>query len=434
MATRRVRRPTETTMLDLLRSSGHLSRVELAALSGRTQPAVTPVIKGLIGEGLVREAGIERISRGKPRRLLGLVPDAWYAVGVQVDRTSSAIVVIDFAGRQVAGTRLQGSGNASPQTTVAGLVDHVRDVLASAGVPHEQVLGAGLVTHGPQDRERGVLLTAQPTPQWSGFPLAATFSDGLGLPTLLENDATAAAIAEQWGGSVPVDTFGVLYMATGIGGGVVVDREPYRGRASNALEIGHISLDRSGPPCVCGSRGCVQELASPVAVVAAAFRQAATAHRLGLRGTPGDVLADFERIARAARDGDRTATTLLEASADHLAAAAVTLANLFDLATFVLAGPAFATAGPLYRARIEATLRAEVLSRDLITPDVLVSTNTSTAAALGGALHVLRTLPPRPADGAVPLTTTPPTATSPTTASPTPTDRPAVPAFSTGAP
>ncbi|SFJ68884.1 ROK family transcriptional regulator [Cellulomonas sp. KH9] len=389
------RRPAATTMLDLIRAGGRLSRVELAALSGHTPPSVTKVIRALVEEGLVREAGLEHQSRGTPRRLLELVPDAWYAVGVQVDRTSSTVVVIDFAGRQVAGAGLRGSGDDAPQTTVEGLVDHVADLLTSVGVPRERVLGVGLVTHGPQDRERGMLLTSQPTPAWLGFPLTRTLGDGLGLPTLLENDATAAAIGEQWAGAVPIDTFGVLYMATGVGGAVVVDSEPYRGRASNAVEIGHLSLDRGGRRCVCGLSGCVQVEASPVAVVEAAIGRAGVAARLGLRGGSEETLADFERIARAARDGDGAARELLEHSAACLGAAAVTLANLFDLSTFVLAGPAFSTAGPLYRDTVEATLRAEALSRDLVAAEVIISSNVSTAAALGGALHVLRTMPPR---------------------------------------
>lgn len=391
------RRPAATTMLDLIRTGGRLSRVELAALSGHTAPSVTYVIRALVDEGLVREAGLERLSRGTPRRLLELVPDAWYAVGIQIDRTSSTVVVIDFTGRQVAGTGLRGSGDDTPQATVAGLVDHVGDLLSSAGVPRRRVLGVGVVTHGPQDRERGMLLTEQPTPAWLRFPLTEALGEGLGLPTLLENDATAAAIGEQWAGEVPVGTFGVLYMATGVGGAVVVDSEPYRGRASNAVEIGHVSLDRGGRPCVCGSRGCVQVEAGPVAVVASALRRAGVAARLDLRGVADETLADFERLARAAHDGDADARALLEHSADFLGAAAVTLANLFDLGTFVLAGPAFSTAGPLYRERIEAALRAEALSRDLVPAHVLISSNVGTAAALGGALHVLRTMPPRPA-------------------------------------
>lgn len=397
MAEAVARRAAATTMLDLIRTGGRLSRVELVALSGHTAPSVTNVIRELVGEGLVREAGLERLSRGTPRRLLELVPDAWYAVGIQIDRTSTTVVVIDFTGRQVACASLRGSGDDTPQRTVAGLVDHVGDLLVSAGVPREQVLGVGLVTHGPQDRERGMLLTPQPTPAWLGFPLTEALGDGLGLPTLLENDATAAAIGEQWAGEVPVDTFGVLYMATGVGGAAVVDSEPYRGRASNAVEIGHVSLDRDGRPCVCGSRGCVQVEAGPVAVVAAALLRADVASRLGLRGVADETLADFERLARAAHDDDVDATELLEHSADALGAAAVTLANLFDLGAFVLAGPAFRTAGPLYRERIETALRTEALSRDLVPGQVLISSNVSTAAALGGALHVLRTMPPRPA-------------------------------------
>lgn len=385
---------TSGRVLDLLRTRGTLSRVELAGRTGLTAAAITHVVRRLIADGLVHEVGRDpRQGRGQPRRLLELAPDSWYAVGVQVDRTSTTIVVLDFAGERIADAGLRGSGGAGPEATLTALADHVAVLLREAGVPRERVLGAGLVTHGPQDQERGVLLTAQPEPAWLEFPLTATLADRLGLPVLLENDATAAAFGEQWAGAVPTDTFGLIYMASGIGGGVIVDGESYRGRASNAVEIGHVALNGGSARCVCGNRGCAQAEAGPRAVVERALADGALTERFGLRGEPDGTIADFERIAGAWHRGDRDAAGLLERSARWLGQAAVTLVNLFDLDTVVLAGPAFVTAGPLYRDHVAAELERRALSRALRRPRVRISTNVDTAAAIGGALHVLRTIP-----------------------------------------
>ncbi|WP_051393204.1 ROK family transcriptional regulator [Glycomyces arizonensis] len=385
---------TTGRVLDLLRTRGTLSRVELAGRTGLTAAAITHVVRRLIDDGLVHEVGrVPRQGRGQPRRLLELAPDSWYAVGVQVDRTTSTIVVLDFAGERVAEAGLRGSGGAGPEATLAVLADHVADLLRASGVPRERVLGAGLVTHGPQDQERGVLLTAQPEPEWLEFPLTGTLSERLGLPVLLENDATAAAFGEQWAGEVPTDTFGLIYMASGIGGGVIVDGESYRGRASNAVEIGHVALSGGSTVCVCGNRGCAQAEAGPRTVVEQVLADGALAERLGVKGEADGTIADFERIARAWHRGDRGAAELLERSARWIGQAAVTLVNLFDLDTVVLSGPAFVTAGPLYREHVAAELERRALSRALRRPEVRVSTNVITAAAVGGALHVLRTIP-----------------------------------------
>jgi predicted NBD/HSP70 family sugar kinase len=381
-------------VLDLLRSRGTLSRIELAEHTGLTAGTITNITRPLLVDGLVREVGVDRLhSRGKPRRLLQLDPAAWYAVGVQVDRTTTTIVVLDFAGGRVASAALPGTSGHGPEATVRTVAEHAAALLDRALVPRARVLGVGLVTHGPQDRERGVLLTAQPGPDWLEYPLTDALAAGLGVPVLLENDASAAAFGEFWAGRPPTDTFGLVYMASGIGGGVIVDGEIYRGRASNTVEIGHVSLNGGRTPCVCGGRGCTQAEAGPEAVVARARDDRALAARLEIAGTPDRTLADFHRIARAWRTGDAAATDLLEASAARIGQAAVALVNLFDLDTVVLAGPAFTVAGPIYRDRIAAALERHALSRTLSRPNVLVSSNPGTAAAIGGALHVLRTLP-----------------------------------------
>lgn len=391
------RAATGALVLDLIRTHGTVSRVELADRSGLTAATITHVVRDLIGEGLVHEVGRVVGGVGSPRRLLELDAGAWYAVGVQLDRCASSVVVTDFAGRLVASTGVRGVGRGAPAETLPVLAEHIDLLLAGAGIPRDRVLGVGLVTHGPQDRELGMVLTGQPTPEWCEFPLTSTLSGLLGLPVLLENDATAAAVGEQWVGALDVDTFGVLYMATGIGGGVIAEAEVYRGRTANPVEVGHIPVDPAGPPCACGNRGCVEVLAGPGAVVRSALDDPALAARLGLDGGLDAQLADFQRIARAAVAGDAAALALVDASARRLGTAAVTLMNLFDLDTVVLAGPGFGVAGPLYVDRAQEVVDAGALARLLRPVRVRLSRDVRVSAAVGGALVVLRSPLGRPA-------------------------------------
>jgi predicted NBD/HSP70 family sugar kinase len=395
---------TKARLLDHIRAAGTVSRVELAAATGLTPATITNVVRELVEEGLVREAGRVQSRGGSPRRLLELQRHAHYAVGIQMDRDTSAVVVLDFAGRLVAQTTLRGAGGGAPEATLRTLADHVDGLLLSGRVPRERVLAAGLVTHGPQDRSRGVLLPPRPTAAWRGYPLTETLSEALGMPVLLENDATAAAIGEQWMGDVPTDTFGVLYMASGLGGGVIVNGEVYRGRASNTVEIGHVTLDVAGPECSCGARGCVEALCGPSAIVTAALGDPVLSARLGLRAQEDQTLVGFERVARAARKQDPRARALLERASRGLGAAAVTLANLFDLDTLVLAGPGFTTAGPLIRDVVADVLNRWAFNRELGATSVLLSRHGGLAAAVGGALLVLRAATDGHADGVtVPL-------------------------------
>ncbi|WP_158609654.1 ROK family transcriptional regulator [Cellulomonas triticagri] len=390
------RAATGALVLDLVRTAGTVSRVELAERSGLTAATITHVVRELMAEGLVHEVGRRTGTVGSPRRLLRLAADAWYAVGVQLDRCASSVVVTDFAGRRVASTGVRGVGRGAPGDTLPVLARHTDLLLAGAGIPRDRVLGVGLVTHGPQDRAAGVVLTGQPTPAWREYPLTRTLADLLDLPVLLENDATAAAVGEQWVGSLDVDTFGVLYMATGIGGGVIAGAEVYRGGTANPVEVGHIPVDPAGPRCACGNRGCVEVLAGPGAVVGAALAVPGLGARLGLDGGADAQLADFQRVARAAVAGDAAALALVDASARRLGTAAVTLMNLFDLDTVVLAGPAFAVAGALYVERAQEVVDAGALARLLRPVHVRLSRDVRVSAAVGGALVVLRSPLGRP--------------------------------------
>lgn len=373
-----------------MRTRGTVSRVELVGVTGLTPGTITNVVRDLLEEDLVLEVGQARSRGGQPRRLLQLQAQAHYAVGVQMDRCTSSVVLSDFAGGLVAQRTLQGSGNTSPEEMLKLLAEQILNLLETSNIPLAKVLGVSLVTYGPQDQLQGKLMAPRPTAQWYGHPLAPELSRLTELPVLLENDATAAALGEQWLGDVEADTFGVIYIASGLGGGVIVNREVYRGGSSNTVELGHISLDASGPLCECGNRGCVETLYGTAAIVSRALADPRFSARFNLTGRPGDTLADFERLAKAAVDGDTFARSLLDDAARGLGQAAVTLVNLFDLNTVVLAGPALAVAGPILCEGISDVLNQSAFSRELRPVSVVLSSHGSLAAAIGGSLQVLR--------------------------------------------
>ncbi|MFF5173780.1 ROK family transcriptional regulator [Micromonospora sp. NPDC000089] len=390
---------TRGVVLDLIRSAGTISRVELAAGSGLAGPTITQVVRELIDDGLVIEAGRGESTGGKPRTLLRLDPASRYAVGVQLDRCTSALVVVDLAGRPVARTSFGGSGMSPPTRLLPLLARHVESLLDGAGIDRRAVLGVGLVSHGPQDRLAGVLRTAQPTPEWQDYPVATRLGELLGLPVLLDHDATAAAVGEFWVGGVdPASTYGCIYLASGIGGGVVVEGEVYRGGSANGVEIGHLSLDVHGKRCGCGNPGCLEAFAGPQTVIDRARADADLATRLALTDGPADTVANFGRIAEAAAHGDHAARTLIEDSARYFGHAAVAMCGMFDLDLIVLAGPSFAAAGPLYRAGIQAQLDRSMFGRQIHPVRAVLSASGSDAAAVGGAVLVLRSelTPPGP--------------------------------------
>ncbi|MCX5607772.1 ROK family transcriptional regulator [Streptomyces sp. NBC_01546] len=272
-------------MLDLLRGAGPagLGRAELASRTGLTPQAVSKITARLSADGLVAEAGRAASTGGKPRTLLRLVPDVHHAVGVQLDRDELRAVRVDLAGRVVA----EGGGpldfGAGPESVVEAVVRAVARVGDPAGLPP---LGVGVAAPGPLDHRAGTMGRVTGFPSWKGFPLRGVLQGRLGLPVLLDKDtnAGAAAAAGAWlraawpdadagrvadaapdahaypfaGGGPRTCVY--LHVGTGLGAGLWLGGEVYRGERSAAGEFGHQVLLLDGPPCRCGARGCVEAL------------------------------------------------------------------------------------------------------------------------------------------------------------------------------
>lgn len=382
---------SRAAILDIIRAAGTISRVELAQQTSFSAPTISTVVRRLIDDGLVVEVGHGESTGGKRPTLLQLDPAARLAVGVHLDHAGITFVVTDLGGTIVARWRRPGAGSQEPQAVVDRVAAEIRDNLARVDVPFDRVLGVGVVSPGPIYEHTRMTLTSPLMQGWEDFPLAAALEEAIGLPVLLDNDATAAALGEYWSGAIDASaSFVALYMGTGIGAGIVVDGAVLRGTSSNAGEVGHMCVDIDGPPCWCGGRGCVEVVAGPSRVVERAREQGVE--------LPDEVTAAFAELARAAGRGEPIAVALLHDSARYLAVAAQTLANVLDVDLVVLTGPSFALAGSLYLPEIRERLRTTFFARESHDVEVVISSNAPEAAAIGACSLVLQSeLSPRSA-------------------------------------
>ncbi|MFT7841437.1 ROK family transcriptional regulator [Saccharothrix sp. BKS2] len=382
---------SKAAVLDVIRAAGTISRVGLINATGFTGATISTVVRKLIDEGLVVETGRAESTGGKRRVLLQLNHSSRYAVGVHLDHAGITYVLTNLGGSVVARITRAGAGAAEPQTVVERMAGEVDSLIEGVGVDRVRVLGLGLVSPGPLNSTTGMGLTPPSMRKWEDFPLGEALERATALPVVLDNDATAAALGEHWSGGIGgTATSAALYMGTGIGAGLVINGITYRGTSGNAGEVGHICVDANGPECWCGARGCVEVLAGPGAVVAAARADAALARAAGLTGRPRSVSSDFAAVSRAARRGDPSALAILGRSARYIATAARTLANIMDLEVLVLTGPSFAIAGSVYLPVVRDELDRAFFSRAAHRVDVRLSRSAATASAIGGAALVLQ--------------------------------------------
>lgn len=386
---------SRAAVLDLIRAAGTISRVGLINASGLTGGTISTVVRGLIDDGLVVETGHAESTGGKRRVMLALNHFARYAVGVHLDAARITYVLTDLGGSVVARIARAGAGTDEPADVVARMAREVGALIESVGVERDRILGLGLVSPGPLTPASSVRLTPPAMRHWADYAFGRALERATGLPVVLDNDATAAAIGEHWSGGVgATSTFAALYMGTGIGAGMIQGGITYRGASGNAGEIGHTCLDLDGPECWCGARGCLEVLAGPAAVVSQARSDRALSRAAGLTGgrtrPRTAVSVDFAAISRAARRGNTRASALLERSARYLAAAARTLANVMDLEVLVLTGPSFAIADSVYLPVLRAELDKAFFTRNAHPVTVRLSPSAATAPAIGAAAIVLQ--------------------------------------------
>jgi glucokinase len=259
-------------------------------------------------------------------------------LGLDVGGTKLAAGVVAGDGRvlsmQVAPSRVE----EGPDAMIERHLDLGRTAVAAAGVPWEQVRAIGIACGGPLDPFRGVIQSPPGLPGWDDVPLVATVEAALQRPTVVDNDATACAIAEWWfgvGGERGVRNLVYLTISTGVGGGLILDGRVYRGAAGNAGELGHLTIDYQGRPCGCGRRGCLEAYASGPQIAARARERLAEGRESSLRALAEITSRD---VAAEAAAGDPLASEVWDETTAMLGSAIANILDVFNPELVVLGG------------------------------------------------------------------------------------------------
>ncbi|MBF0815944.1 ROK family transcriptional regulator [Microbacterium paludicola] len=381
---------TRSAILDMVRSSGTVSRIELAEMSGLTATSITRIVKSLIEDGLVIETGFGDSTGGKRRSLLELNPKAGFAVGISLDEGRLTYVVVDLGGDVIGRVVTAGIGKASPSAVLERIVEELEELFRELEVPRSQVLGVGVAGAG-LDLGAGSRRLSTTADEWDEFAVQEILEARLGLPVVRDNDAACAALGQYWVGRIPAtQDFCTLYMSNGFGLGLVSGGRVARGASSNVGEIGHVIIDVDGPACWCGASGCLEMLAAPRAIVRRALGDPELTKELELSGEDAALRRDYDALARAAASGEERSLALVRESARYVAAAVLSTVNVLDLDRLHLSGPGFDDAGPIYAQAISDLVSRHARARAVHGVDVVLSDPGFDAAAVGAAALALQ--------------------------------------------
>ena len=373
--------------------AGPASRAEICEATGLSQPAVSGLTRRLLATGALIKVGARPSSGGGRREgELALNPDFVWVVGVNISLYQITVTLTDFVGTVRHTRQSPLITPTSKATLVSRIVKDVRACLAEAGDDAARLAGVGVALPGFVD-------SIADDVHWSALfessgptvvrHLAQAVSDRLAVPVFIENEANIRAMAEQWFGQAGgVANVAVITLEQGLGLGLLINGELYRGRAGLAAELAHIQIEPGGRECHCGKHGCLEAYVSHYAVVG----QAQEAGLLPRGDMPPHVIdASYEKLALSARNGDKRALAIFKRQGQLLGTWIGNLVNLLAPQLVVLDGGR-AVAIELFEASLRAAMEEAMALPHRGKVPLVISHAGGEAWARGAASLVLQRL------------------------------------------
>ena len=277
-------------------------------------------------------------------------PASGQPIPVGLPNPDDLVLALDVGGTKLAAGVVAGDGRVlsfrvepsvledGPEVMIARHLELGREAVEESGVPWAAVRAVGIACGGPLDPVAGIIQSPPNLPGWVDVPLVPIVSAALDRPAVVDNDATAGAIAEYWfgaGRSRAARHLIYLTISTGVGGGLILDGRVYRGAAGNAGELGHLTVEYQGRQCGCGRRGCLEAYVSGTNIARRAIEALAAGETSSLADLPRVTARD---VSRAAAAGDQLARRIWDETTAILGSALANILDVFNPELLVLGG------------------------------------------------------------------------------------------------
>ena len=300
-------------------------------------------------------------------------------LGVDIGGTDVKLGIVSASGEVLERGKIETRAAEGPPAVAFRVAEWLR----GRSPERASVSAAGVGCAGLIDGRRGWLYTSPNLPGWTGIPLGPIFEEALGRPALIENDANCAAYGEhRRGAGAGTTNFIALTLGTGVGGGIIVDGELYRGTAGFAGEIGHHVIQLDGPPCGCGKRGCLEALIKAGSIV---DRARAMARSRGVERPDWNERLTVEAIHRAAVEGDDLAVRVLAETGRFLGVGLSNVIHIFDPDAIAIGG-GVAGAGDFILEPARATVRDSYMDAAMSHVRIVPAQLGNSASFIGAAL------------------------------------------------
>lgn len=328
-----IKEKNRITVLNLIRNKGLITKTDLAKETSSTLAGIGNIINDLLELNLICEYGYAESSGGRKPIIYKLNADAYNVIGIKLGINSLQGVLMNLEGAVVI-EKILPLSSIEVEYVTNRIVELVSEI--NRQVSNTKILGVGVSAPGPLDSEEGVIISPPNLENWLNVPLKDLLEARIDYPVFIQKDANAAAYGELYFGNGR-NSSNLLYLMVeeGIGSGIIINNEIYHGFGFGAGEIGHTTIDVDGPLCGCGNYGCLEAIASGLALIEHAKAELKRGYQSLLKL---DEDITLERIINAGREGDPLSQHLLHKSARYVGIGLANQINVLNPETVILGG------------------------------------------------------------------------------------------------
>jgi len=379
-------------ILDTVRRFSPTGRADIAKFTNLSGPRVTPLVRDLIEAGFLKEDEFGTSKGGRPPILLRLVPDALFAIGVDIGAAKLGAAVVDLEANIVTKVVKPTNANEGKKATLERTMNTILEVIEKSKVKTDKIKGIGIGLSGIVDHDKGVCFFWPNVEGWKNVPLKKIIEQEFEIEAVIDDSARTMTLAESWCGLAKnVENFIFVNVGIGVGSGVFIHGELYRGSGGTAGELGHTTVEENGPRCNCGNFGCLETLVSGPAIA----RRAREALEQGVISLIEELAeGDLDKITpevvvAAAKRGDKLAFNIMEKTGEYLGIGIANAINLFNPDSVIIGG-GVSKAGRLLLDPVKRVVKARALQMASEKVDVKISPLGNNAGVLGAAIFVLK--------------------------------------------
>ncbi|MCF6410001.1 ROK family transcriptional regulator [Pseudalkalibacillus salsuginis] len=378
-----------SSILNMIREKGPISRAEIAKQTSLTPPTVSNIVKELIESKFVIETTQGTSQGGRKPTLLEINADQFYIIGIDVGRYKMNFVVSNLFGDLKDSNVLRIKEHPTKEDILNTMKKGIHTLLEREK-NGQKFLGIGVGMHGIVDVEKGISLFA-PSFQLYDIPIKLELEKEFDMLIKVENDARTMTLGESWfGHGNNEDHIVGVNVGHGIGAGIMINGRLFHGDSDIAGEIGHVTIDLSGPKCTCGNYGCLQALAGGPAIAARAIKELKTGkYSRILDIVDSDLeIVDGKVVYEAACAGDEFSIELLNQTGRYLGIGLINLIHTLNPERIIIGG-GVSRAGDFLMDGIKETLHSRGLTKKAKETPIVLSKLGENASAFGSCVLIL---------------------------------------------